>query len=100
MNQKAMPDNFIPSTDAATLAERAAATMHATANLLQSMLLDMTADKHQAIDTLLARGGRIGIESTVNGLGETSLHMVGFTSDGERLQLSTVQAPTTGLARH
>lgn len=93
------PD-FIASSDAATLYQRAAAMHHATAGLLQALLLDLGAEEHQRIDTLLADGGRLGIEATVDGMGTTSLCMVGFTGTGERLRLLTVKTPGTGSASH
>lgn len=101
MNQQIkMTDNFIPSSDAAALNHRAAAAHHATANLLQVLLLDLDKEEHQRIDALLADGGRLGIEATVDGTGTTSLAMVGFTGLGERLLLLTVKTPSTGDARH
>jgi hypothetical protein len=92
--------NFVPSSDAVTLAQRAAAAHVATAHLLQVMLLDLPSEKHKALDALLATGGRVGIEATVDGTGLTSLCMVGFTSDGDRLLLSTVQTPATTRGSH
>lgn len=92
--------NFIPSSDAATLAKRAAAAHVATADLLQVLLLDLPTEKHRALNTLLSTGGRVGIESTVDGTGRTNLSMVGFTPDGDRLLLSTVQTPSTPQASH
>lgn len=88
--------NFIPSSDAAALIHRAAAAHHATANLLEVLLLGLPEDKLQALDVLMAEGGRVGIEATVDREQRTSLCMVGFTPDGDRLLLATVQAPAFG----
>jgi hypothetical protein len=91
--------NFIPASDAAMLAQRAAAANHAAANLVQVLLLDLGPEAHQRIGALLAGGGRVGIEATVDGTGRSSLAMVGFTGEGARLLLLTVPLPAAD-ARH
>lgn len=94
-------DNLNPLNlaDAAILAKRAAAMHRATSELLEVMLLDLPQDKHRALNSLLASGGRVGIEATTNGDGETRLCMIGFNGAGERLVLSTVTA-STNPGRH
>ena len=89
-----------PGSDDAVLAQRAAASHVATAELLQIMLLGLPAEKHQALDYMLASGGRVGVESTVDKTGLTSLCMVAFTGDGERLVLSTVNTDGAGNVHH
>ena len=103
MNTDPEAEHFIPSSDAAMLMQRAAAMHVATADLLQVLLLDLSLDKQRTLDALIAMGGRVGIEATVDRESRTCLCMVGFSPDGDRLVLATVTAPIlqpSGDARH
>ena len=82
--------NFIPASNTSTLSQRCAASLRANGDLISAILQDFPKEKLDSIDRLLAGGGSVGIETTVDGKAVNTIRLVGIEREGVRLVLATI----------
>lgn len=82
-----------PSTDGNTLSRACAASLRANGNLMACMLINLPKEKQEAIDRLLAGGGRVGIETLIDAKASNTVQLVAIEREGTRLVLATVATP-------
>lgn len=75
-----------------TLSACCAASLNANSDLVAAMLRDMPADKHEAIDQLLAGGGSVGIETLIDRDATNTISLVGQEREGARVVYATIRA--------
>lgn len=92
--------DFIPASNTTTLSQLCAASLRANAELISAILKDFPKDKLDSIDRLLAGGGSVGIETTVDGKAANTIRLVGIEREGIRLVLATIAQPEQAQGRH
>lgn len=92
--------NFVPAADAGSLSKLCAASLRASGELIAEILKDFPPDKLATIDRLLAGGGSVGIETTVDGKATNTIRLVGIEREGVRLVLATIAQPPQAQGRH
>ena len=62
------------------------------------LLQDLSKDKLDSIDRLLAGGGSVGIETLIDHRAVNTIALVAIEREGSRLVLATVKASEPGIA--
>lgn len=83
-------DTFQPAADPQALDTACKATLNAVADLYQVMLSDLADKKRQSADKIMASGGRLGIEVTVNRHSESHISLVAYEVDGSQKTMAIV----------
>lgn len=88
MNQKHTIQTCSPAFGA-----KCSALLRANSEVVSEMLGTLPAEKLEALDALLAGGGRIGIECVIDAMGTNHISLIGLEVEGARLVLATVAQP-------
>ncbi len=72
---------------------KCAALLRANSEVVSEMLGTLPASRLEALDALLAGGGRIGIECVIDAMGANHISLIGLEVEGARLVLATVTQP-------
>ena len=72
---------------------KCAALLRTTSEVVSEMLQTLPQARLDALDALLAGGGRIGIECVVDRSGANHISLVGVEAEGAHLTLATVAQP-------
>lgn len=92
-----MTDKFIPTADPASLSAQCAALARASGTLMHTLTVDLGLDKQAALNDLLAGGGRVGIEITIDRNGTNRICLVAVEREGRHRTLATVQTIGSGV---
>jgi hypothetical protein len=90
-----MTQNFIPAGNLGQLAQRSSAALLAVGDLMQTITEDLPDTKRQALLDLMAGGGRVGLELTVDKDGATRIALVAIEREGIRREVATVKTVAT-----
>ena len=89
---------FKPASDAERLRERCDVALHAAGDLMETITADLSQPAQDAIAGILANGGRVGLEFTVDRVAESRICVLGIDADGERHTLATVATAARKVA--
>jgi precorrin-6B methylase 2 len=93
-----MPSTFNKAADAAALSQRCAASLRANGALMACLLRELPKEKHDLLQGLLAGGGSVGIETSVDKHADLRVRLVAIEREGRRTVLAEVnQVITTGV---
>ncbi|NHZ80103.1 hypothetical protein F2P44_12560 [Massilia sp. CCM 8695] len=92
-----MTDKFIPAANAADLSAQCAALVRASGTLMHTLMVDLGLEKQEGLNRLLAGGGRVGIEITIDRHGSNQISLVAVEREGTHRTLATVQTIGNGV---
>ncbi len=93
-------DTFHPAADPLALDTACKATLNAVADLYQIMLKDLPSNGRQSADRILAEGGRLGIEVTVDKHSKSHISLVAYEADGSRQRMAIVHTTFPSDTKH
>ncbi|MGX5650200.1 hypothetical protein ACWKW4_08090 [Hydrogenophaga borbori] len=89
---------FTPASDVEQLRQRCNLALQAVGNLLETLTGDLPQPVQDAIAGILASGGRVGLELTVDRVAENRICVMGIDADGERHTLATIATAAREVA--
>lgn len=89
---------FMPASDVEQLRHRCDVALQAAGNLMETLTADLSQSAQDAIAGILANGGRVGLEFTVDRVAESRICVMGIEANGERHTLATVATAARKVA--